>query len=112
MSAQPRWDHTEPTPLPTIARGATPEPERGPARVLTAIALSSIAAGAIHVAGAATLGRDSAQNLAFFGVLSQANAFGSSSGSNPNGGGGASVTNGYGSSGGMTSGGGYSRGGY
>jgi hypothetical protein len=72
MSAQPRWDHTEPVPRPTMARRPSPEPERGPAIVLTAIALSSIAVGAIHLAAAATLGRDSAQNLAFFGVVAAA----------------------------------------
>jgi hypothetical protein len=54
--------------------------------------------------------------LALVGVVSQANAFGSSTGSTSNGGGGASISHGYGgsgsSSGGMTSGGGSSRGGY
>jgi hypothetical protein len=72
MSAQPRWDHTEPAPRPTMVRRPAREPERGPAMVLTAIAISSIAVGAIHIAAAATLGRDNAQNLAFFGVVAAA----------------------------------------
>ena len=48
------------------------DPDRNPARVLSAIALASIAAGAINVAAAATLGRDSAQNLAFFAAVALA----------------------------------------
>ena len=72
MSAQPRWDHTEPAPRPTMVRRPAREPERGPAMVLTAIALSSIAVGAIHIAATVTLGRDNAQNLAFFGVVAAA----------------------------------------
>jgi hypothetical protein len=40
--------------------------------VLSAIALASIAAGAIHFTAAATLGRDSTQNLAFFLVIAAA----------------------------------------
>ena len=74
MSAQPRWDHTEPAPRPVVvpARGAHPASERNAARVVSVIALTSIAAGAIHVSAAATLGRGSAQNLAFFGVVAAA----------------------------------------
>jgi hypothetical protein len=60
MSAQP-W-----------ASGSRADPDRSPARVLTAIALASIAAGAINLAAAATVGRDSAQNLAFFVVVAAA----------------------------------------
>jgi hypothetical protein len=59
MAAQPRW-------------GPGADPDRNPARVLSAIALASIAAGAINLAAAATVGRDSAQNLAFFGVVAAA----------------------------------------
>jgi hypothetical protein len=72
MSAQPRWDHTEPAPRPTVARRPTFESERAPAIVLTAIALASIAVGAIHISAAATLGQDSAQNVAFFGLAAAA----------------------------------------
>jgi len=39
---------------------------------VSAIALASIAAGAINIAAAATVGRDSTQNLAFFGVVAAA----------------------------------------
>ena len=53
MPAQPRWERTGPP-------------------VLSAIAMASIAAGAINIAAAATVGRDSAQNLAFFVVVAVA----------------------------------------
>ena len=74
MSAQPRWDHTEPAPRPVEVRasGARAEPDRNAARIVSVIALASIAAGAINVAAAATVGRGSAQNLAFFGVVGAA----------------------------------------
>jgi hypothetical protein len=55
-----------------MASGLRADPDRNPARVLSAIALASIAAGAINIAAAATIGRDSAQNLAFFGVIAAA----------------------------------------
>jgi hypothetical protein len=54
------------------ASGARADPDRNPARVLSAIALASLAAGAINIAAAATVGRDSAQNLAFFVVVAAA----------------------------------------
>jgi uncharacterized membrane protein YgcG len=60
MSAQP-W-----------ASSPRADPDRSPARVLTTIALTSIAAGAINIAAAATVGRDNAQNLAFFAVVAVA----------------------------------------
>jgi hypothetical protein len=41
-------------------------------RVATVIAFTSIAAGAIHVAAAATLGSDNTQTLAFFGLVAAA----------------------------------------
>ena len=74
MSAQPRWEHVEshqrPVRVPaTATRG---DPDRNAARVVSLIALASIAAGAINVAAAATIGRHSAQNLAFFGVVGAA----------------------------------------
>src|SRR4051794_579959 len=73
MSAQPRWESTEPRSRPTAVRDRAVGPERGPARILTAIALASIGAGAIHVAAAATDGVDSgAQYLAFFTVVAAA----------------------------------------
>ena len=74
MSAQPRWDQTQPAPRPVLspARGAHQESERNAARIVSVIALTSMAAGAIHVSAAGTLGRGSAQNLAFFGVVAAA----------------------------------------
>jgi hypothetical protein len=69
MSEQARWGRTGP---PVPASGTRADPDRSPARVLSAIALASIAAGAINLAAAATVGRDSStQTLAFF-VLSAA----------------------------------------
>jgi uncharacterized membrane protein YgcG len=59
MPAQPRW--------------ARADPDRDRARVLSAIALTSIAAGAINLAAAATVGRDSStQTLAFFAAVAAA----------------------------------------
>jgi hypothetical protein len=66
MSAEPRQNVITPTPRPVVRT------DRNPARVLSAIALASIAAGAINVAAAATVGRDSTQNLAFFVVVTAA----------------------------------------
>jgi hypothetical protein len=59
MPAQPGW--------------ARADPDRNRARVLSAIALASIAAGAINIAAAATVGRDSStETLAFFVVAAAA----------------------------------------
>jgi hypothetical protein len=67
MSAEPRWERTQP---PVRASGPGADPDRNPARVLSVIALASIAAGAINLAAAATVGRDSStQTLAFFVVV-------------------------------------------
>jgi len=72
MSAQTRWKLAKPARLPGSANDSRENLDRNPARVLSAIALASIAAGAINIAAAATVGRDSAQNLAFFVVLGAA----------------------------------------
>jgi hypothetical protein len=74
MATQPRSERTEPAPplAPVPASTPSADPDLNPARVLSAIALASIAAGAIHIAAAATLGSDSAQNLAFFAVVAAA----------------------------------------
>jgi uncharacterized membrane protein YgcG len=72
MSTESGWKLTKPTPRPLPASAAGADPDRNPARVLSAIALASIAAGAINLAAAATVGRDSAQNLAFFVVVGAA----------------------------------------
>ncbi len=71
MSAQPRWDDSEPAPRRVLvpASGSKADRDRNPARILSAIALASIAAGAINIAAAATVGRDNAQNLAFFATV-------------------------------------------
>ena len=72
MSAGPRRNVITPTPRPVSASGPGADPDKNPARVLTAIALASIAAGAINIAAAATVGRASAENLAFFVVVAAA----------------------------------------
>ena len=72
MSAEPRWNVTTPPLRPMPASGPRADPDRNPARVLSAIALASIAAGAINIAAAATVGRASTQNLAFFAVVAAA----------------------------------------
>jgi hypothetical protein len=74
MSAQPRWDQIEPARRPVEVRvsGATEETARNAARVVSVIAWTSIAAGAINIAAAATIARGSAQNLAFFWAVGAA----------------------------------------
>jgi len=73
MSAQPRWDQpgraTRPVALEGGAEGAS---DRNAARILTVAALASIAAGAIHVSAARTLGRGDTQTFLFFGVVAAA----------------------------------------
>ena len=65
MSAQPQWNEI-------TAGGQRADPDRNPSRVLSAIALASIAAGAINAAAAATVGRASTENLAFFVLVAAA----------------------------------------
>jgi hypothetical protein len=72
MSAEIRSKLAKPPRFPGLVSGAREDLDRNPARVLSAIALASVAAGAINIAAAATVGRDSAQNLAFFVVLGAA----------------------------------------
>ena len=72
MSAEPRWNVTTPPLRPMPASGPRADPDRNPARVLSAIALASIAAGAINIAAAATVGRASTENLAFFVLVAAA----------------------------------------
>jgi len=74
MSAEPRWDETASAPRRPVAattRGATAESDPNAARIVTAIALASIAVGAIHLTVAATIGGD-AQTNAFFGLVGAA----------------------------------------
>ena len=70
MSAEARWNVITSAARPGAASGARADPN--PARVLSTIAMASIAAGAINIAAAATVGRASAQNLAFFAVVAAA----------------------------------------
>jgi len=72
MSAEIRWRLTKPVSRPVPPSGPRADPQRNPARVLCAIALASLAAGAINVAAAATVGRGSTQDLAFFSVVASA----------------------------------------
>jgi hypothetical protein len=74
MSAQPQWEHIDVTrrPAEVPGTGAQAGSDRIAARVVTAVALTSIAAGAIHISAASTLGKGDAQNLAFFGVVAAA----------------------------------------
>ncbi|MBO0807665.1 MAG: hypothetical protein J2P32_05095 [Actinobacteria bacterium] len=69
QTRQTRWKLTRPAP----ARGGSPgtDLDRNPARVLSVIALASIAAGAINLAAAVSF-RSNAENLAFFTVVTVA----------------------------------------
>jgi hypothetical protein len=69
VSAEIWWRLTKPVSRPVPASGPRADPDRNPARVLSTIALASVAAGAINIAAAATVGRGSTQNLAFFSVI-------------------------------------------
>jgi hypothetical protein len=74
MSAQPQWDDTAsaPRPVEVPARGVTAERDRNAARIVTVVSLASIAAGAINIAAAATIGGANAQTQAFFAVVGAA----------------------------------------
>jgi hypothetical protein len=69
VSTHTRWNLTRPAPRPVPASGTRADPDRNPARVLSVIAMASIAAGAINLAAAATIGSSDAQYLAFFTVV-------------------------------------------
>ena len=72
MSAESRWSVFRPAAHPVPASGQTTDPDRSPAQVLSVISVASIAAGAINIAAAATVGRGSAMNLAFFVAVAAA----------------------------------------
>ena len=72
MSAEPRWNVLTRSPRPAPASGPGADPDRNPARILSAIALASIAAGAINIAAASTVGRSSTENLVFFVLVAAA----------------------------------------
>jgi len=69
VSTQTRWTLTKPAQRPVPASGPRADPDRNPARVLSVIAMASIAAGAINLAAAATIGSSNGQYLAFFTVV-------------------------------------------
>ena len=69
MSANTRLTLTKPGAGPRPASGPGADPDPKAARVLSVIAMTSIAAGAINLAAAATVGSSNAQNLAFFTVV-------------------------------------------
>jgi hypothetical protein len=71
VSAETQRNLTKPAPHPGLASGTRAD-DRNPARILSVIALASIAAGAINIAAAATVGSSNAQNLAFFIVVGAA----------------------------------------
>jgi hypothetical protein len=71
-SPEPRWNVTTTGPRPVPRSRPRADPERTAARVLSAIALASIAAGAINISAGATVGRASAEDLAFFVVVAAA----------------------------------------
>ena len=66
MSAEIWWRLTKPVSRPVPASGPRADPDRNRARVLSAIALASVAAGAINVAAAATVGRGSTRTWRSF----------------------------------------------
>jgi hypothetical protein len=72
MSTEIWWRLTKPVSRPVPASGPRADQDRNAARVVSAIALASVAAGAINIAAAATVGRGSTQNLAFFSVVAAA----------------------------------------
>ena len=75
MSADIRSKLAKSTRFPGLVSDPREDVDRNAARVLSAIALASVAAGAINVAAAATVGRGSTQNLAFFVVLGAAQLY-------------------------------------
>ena len=74
MSAQPKWEDSRQRSRPVeVRRGAVEDiSQRNAAIILSVAALSSIGAGAIHLAAASTLGDGNAQTFAFFAVVAVA----------------------------------------
>src|SRR5262245_20696518 len=74
MSAQPRWDQPGQSSRPVAVRGRDVQAasDRNAVRIVTVVALASIAAGAIHVSAATTLGRGNTQTYAFFAMVAAA----------------------------------------
>lgn len=72
MSVQTQTTATTASARATAASRSRAGSDPYPARVLTAIALSSIAAGAVNIAAAATVGRTAIDTLAFFALAATA----------------------------------------
>ena len=72
MSAESRWSVIRSAQRPVPVSGQRADRDRNPARVMSAVSLASIAAGVINIAAAATVGRGSAVNLAFFVAVAAA----------------------------------------
>jgi len=74
MSAQPRWGNAGQASRPVVVKrdDAAMAWDRNAARILTVTAFASIAAGAIHVSAARTLGRGDTQTFAFFAAVAAA----------------------------------------
>ena len=72
MSAEPQWNVITHKQRPVRALPPKADPDSDRARVLVAIALASIAAGAINFAAGATVGSSTAKTLAFFVVVAAA----------------------------------------
>lgn len=74
MSAQPSWDQSRQASRPVAVPGGDADTaiDRNAARILTVTALASVAAGAIHVEAARTLGRGDTQTFAFFAAIAAA----------------------------------------
>jgi hypothetical protein len=74
MSAQPSWDQSRHASRPVaVPRGdAEAASDRMAVRILTVAAFASIAAGAIHIEAARTLGRGDSQTFAFFAAVAAA----------------------------------------
>jgi len=74
MAVQPRWDEDAPRPRPVAvsARAELADPDPRTARIVTAVGVASIAAGAINIAAAATIGGSDALTHLFFGVVGAA----------------------------------------
>lgn len=72
MSAEPRWDHSEQRsrPVEVPARSTTKDAaDLNAARIVSVVAFTSIAAGAINIAAAATIPGLNTQSLTFFWAI-------------------------------------------
>ena len=74
MSAQPSWGQSRQASRPVAVPSGDADTaiDRNAARILTVTAFASIAAGAIHVEAARTLGRGDTQTFMFFAAIAAA----------------------------------------